>query len=232
MYLYMYMCLHAKSLQLCPTLCSPPGSSVHGILQARILQCVAIALLQGFFPTRGLNQCHLCLLHWQVGSLPPAPPGKPICVYIHIYRLLKKGRIPDSISKQMSASCCSLNSRFCFLVKQSCSANCPSRQLRWSSDQPQPCVSPLGNGAKLSSRLYSPRPEGSRPYSLKCRTWAKGLDPRNPSCHSLRVLLPRGAQPCFGEGVLSSFLKRHLVSEISFKDITQTLSILHPPPWN
>ena len=34
-------CVHAKSLQLCPTLCSPmdcspPGSSVHGILQARI----------------------------------------------------------------------------------------------------------------------------------------------------------------------------------------------------
>ena len=35
--------LHAKSLQWCPTLrdpmdCSPPGSSVHGILQARILE--------------------------------------------------------------------------------------------------------------------------------------------------------------------------------------------------
>ena len=38
--------LRAKSLQLCPTLgdpigCSPPGSSVHGILQARILEWVA-----------------------------------------------------------------------------------------------------------------------------------------------------------------------------------------------
>ena len=35
--------VHAKSLQLCPTLCipmdcSPPGSSVHGLLQARIQQ--------------------------------------------------------------------------------------------------------------------------------------------------------------------------------------------------
>ena len=40
----------AKSLQSCPTLCdpidgSPPGSSVPGILQARILEWVAIALL-------------------------------------------------------------------------------------------------------------------------------------------------------------------------------------------
>ena len=39
--------LHAKLLQLCQTLCepmdcSPPGSSVHGILQARILQWVAV----------------------------------------------------------------------------------------------------------------------------------------------------------------------------------------------
>ena len=42
--------------QLCPTLCdpvdySPPGSSVHGILQARILEWVA----QGIFPIQGLN---------------------------------------------------------------------------------------------------------------------------------------------------------------------------------
>ena len=40
-------CVHAKSLQLCPTLCdtidcSPPGHSVHGILQARILEWVAM----------------------------------------------------------------------------------------------------------------------------------------------------------------------------------------------
>ena len=38
-------CMHAKSLQLCLTLCNPvdcilPGSSVHGILQARILDWV------------------------------------------------------------------------------------------------------------------------------------------------------------------------------------------------
>ena len=36
-------CMYAKMLQSCPTLrdpmdCIPPGSSVHGILQARILE--------------------------------------------------------------------------------------------------------------------------------------------------------------------------------------------------
>ena len=42
----------AKSLQSCLTLydpmdCSPPGSSVHGILQARILEWVAIPFSRG-----------------------------------------------------------------------------------------------------------------------------------------------------------------------------------------
>ena len=42
----------AKSLQSCPTLCepmdhSPPGSSVHGIIQARILEWVAMPFSRG-----------------------------------------------------------------------------------------------------------------------------------------------------------------------------------------
>ena len=34
-------------------------------------------LLQGFFLTKGLNQSLLCLLHWQVDSLPLPPSGEP-----------------------------------------------------------------------------------------------------------------------------------------------------------
>ena len=42
-----YVCMLAKSLQLCPALCNPmdcslPDSSFHGILQAKILEWVAI----------------------------------------------------------------------------------------------------------------------------------------------------------------------------------------------
>ena len=72
----LFVCLFLKSLQSCLTLCdpmdcSPPGSSVHGILQARILEKVACpspgdlphpgikptsltspALARWFFPTR------------------------------------------------------------------------------------------------------------------------------------------------------------------------------------
>ena len=57
--------------KLHPTLCnpldsSPPGSSVHGIFQSRILEVSCHFLLQGIFPTQG-SKPHL--LHWQVGSL-------------------------------------------------------------------------------------------------------------------------------------------------------------------
>ena len=45
--------------------CSPPGSSVHGILQARILEWVAMPSSQGS------NLHFLHLLHWQAGSLLP-----------------------------------------------------------------------------------------------------------------------------------------------------------------
>ena len=43
-----------------PTLCNPmdynlPGCSVHGLLQARILEWVAISVFQALFPTQGFN---------------------------------------------------------------------------------------------------------------------------------------------------------------------------------
>ena len=58
-------------LTLCSLMdCSLPGSSIHGILQARILGWVAISysrgssLLQGIFQERNLH-----LLHWQADNL-------------------------------------------------------------------------------------------------------------------------------------------------------------------
>ena len=44
----------------CSHNCSQPGSSAHGILQARILEWVAISSFQGIFPTQETN---LDLLH-------------------------------------------------------------------------------------------------------------------------------------------------------------------------
>ena len=53
--------------QSCPTLsdlmdCSPPGSSAHGIFQARVLEWGAIAFsdltLEGVFFLEGFQMCH------------------------------------------------------------------------------------------------------------------------------------------------------------------------------
>ena len=53
---------------------SSAGSSPHGILQETILEWVAMPLLQGIFLTQGTNLSPLCLLQWQVGSLPREAP--------------------------------------------------------------------------------------------------------------------------------------------------------------
>ena len=70
--------------QTCPILCnpmdcSPPGYSVHGILPARILECIAIFLLQGIFLTQESNPHRL---HWQAYSLPLSHQGSPESVVL------------------------------------------------------------------------------------------------------------------------------------------------------
>ena len=54
------VCAHAESLQSCLTLgnpmdWSPPRSSVHGILQARILAWVAMPSSRRIFPTQPMS---------------------------------------------------------------------------------------------------------------------------------------------------------------------------------
>ena len=55
--------------------CSPPGSSVHGILQARILEWVGMPSSRGSSQTRDWTYVS-SLLFWQAGSIPLTPPGK------------------------------------------------------------------------------------------------------------------------------------------------------------
>ena len=60
-----------------PWIIALPGSSVHGIFQARILEQVAISFSRRSPQPRDWTLCPLQLLHWKVGSLPAEPPGKP-----------------------------------------------------------------------------------------------------------------------------------------------------------
>ena len=59
-----------------PMDCSPTGSSVHGIFQARILEGWPF-LFQFIFQTQGLNPHLLHLQYWQVDSLPLSYLGSP-----------------------------------------------------------------------------------------------------------------------------------------------------------
>ena len=58
-----------------PMDCSPPGSSVHRIFQARILEWLPFPSL-GDLPNSGIKPGSPAL---QTNSLPSEPPGKPLC---------------------------------------------------------------------------------------------------------------------------------------------------------
>ena len=79
-------------LQSCPTLCnamdcSPPGSAVHGIFQARILEQVAISSSRGSSQPR--DQTHICYISCIAGRFFRANP-------------LEKPNHPNSDSKSPS----------------------------------------------------------------------------------------------------------------------------------
>ena len=91
--------MRAKSLQSCLTLCdpmdcSPPGSSVPGILQARILEWGAMPSSKGISQTQGSSPHLLHLLRRQAGFSPLAPPGKylklRICDWWYWYNFLDR----------------------------------------------------------------------------------------------------------------------------------------------
>ena len=83
------LCMHTASFQLCLILCDPidwhlPDSSVHGILQARILEWIAMTSSRG--SSRPKDQIHVShvSLHWFSSSLPLGPSGKPN-IFVLIY---------------------------------------------------------------------------------------------------------------------------------------------------
>ena len=77
-----YYCVHAKSLQSCLTLCDPmdyslPGSPVHGIPQARILEWVAMPTSRG--SSRPRDRTCISYVSCIGGRVlyHQAPPGRP-----------------------------------------------------------------------------------------------------------------------------------------------------------
>ena len=74
-------CVRAQLLQSCPILCNPmdcnpPGSSVHGIFQARILEWSAMPSSRGSFWPR--DQTHISCVSSTADSLPLSHLGSPM----------------------------------------------------------------------------------------------------------------------------------------------------------
>ena len=79
--------VHAKLLQLCLTLCNPmycslPGSSVHWILQTRILEWVVMSSSRASSRPTDWTLIFYVYLHWQVDSLPLVPPGESLDILV------------------------------------------------------------------------------------------------------------------------------------------------------
>ena len=127
----MHICVYmrAQSLQLCPTLCDPmdhgpSGSSVHGILQARIKEWIAISFSIDKVWSEWSEVAQSCLT--LCNPMDCSPPGSPahgifqakvlewvviafsrVYIYIYIYTYTY---ISCIISLQWTAKCISLNS--------------------------------------------------------------------------------------------------------------------------
>ena len=80
---FLLQCMHATSLQLCPTLCnpmdsSPPGSSVHRILQARILEWGAVSFSNAWkwkVKVKLLSRVQLLATRWTAAYQAPPSTG-------------------------------------------------------------------------------------------------------------------------------------------------------------
>ena len=136
-----WACVRAKSPQLrlilCnPMDCSPPGTSVLWASPGKNTGVGCHALLQGIFPTQGANPCLLCLLHWQVGSLPLAPPG-----FKHLSPLPSFNRLNTSAaaakSLQSCPTLCHPNLRSCEMFLWGCIT---SRRFVFFSDASWSCT--------------------------------------------------------------------------------------------
>ena len=75
------VCVKVKVAQSCLTLCNPMDYTVHGILQARILERVAVPFSRGSSQPRDEPRSPAL----QTDSLSSEPQGSPcVCIYEHV----------------------------------------------------------------------------------------------------------------------------------------------------
>ena len=131
--------MHAKLLQSCLTLCDPMGPTRLLCPWDSPSKNIGVGC-RTLLLTQGSNPLLLCLLHWQVGSLPLAPPGKSRHIYV----------LCCAVLCLVTQSCLTLcNPMDCSPPGSSEHGDSPGRQEYWSmlpspprGDLPNPEIEP------------------------------------------------------------------------------------------
>ena len=97
----------------------PAVSSVHGILQAGVLEWVAIPFSQGVFPTQGLNPD---LLHWQLDSFTvratrEVHSGSLSVIYLYVVMCICQSQSPNLLLSPLTPQ----NHKIVFYIRNSIS---------------------------------------------------------------------------------------------------------------
>ena len=110
--------------------CGSPGKNTGGDCHL---------LLQGIFLTQDSNPNLLCLLHWQVGSLPLVPPGKPriiISSFQFSRSVVSNSLWPHEllyVIPNLRSTKGQRNESDLIKIKNFYSANSPIKKTRWSA---------------------------------------------------------------------------------------------------
>ena len=144
-------------------------------------------LLQGIFPTQDSNPHLLCLPHWQVGSLPLVPPGKPRIILCNTKTKSTKGQKNESDLIK---------------IKNFYSANRPIKKTRWSAmdwEMPAKHMSDKGLVSRITDMLKLKIKKTKAPT----RKWAeRHSSPRSMQLHGRReASRPSGPSVCMLSGV-------------------------------
>ena len=114
--IYSHLWWSEKVTQSCPTLCDPvdcslPGSSVHGIFQARILECISISFSRVSSSPRDWNQVSYivgrCFTIWATREEIRGFPGGPVVKTPHFHG---RGHMFDPWSLVRDPACCAVQS--------------------------------------------------------------------------------------------------------------------------
>ena len=130
---------------------SPPGSSGHEILQARILEWVAMP--SSSRPSPPSDWTHVSFLSWQLGSLPPVLPRTPMWWIL----TTKVTMIISSFTKHLLRKVIHQRDQFGHWLR---------KQGTVGQDWPLSAVSSLGSGMTIGWSPARPRNEAFLPHSL------------------------------------------------------------------